>query len=148
MLTYDIARCTGTAHPNCRFCQRREPSNASRQVWIAPPIDTLTGACSALIEPLPTKVIDNQRADMDKNQGVITRDEWVRRYATRIHERAGWTMEEAMFAANNGAAVVQENSARENGKAVVWWGGPDGEHNTPETEADEEMSCWTDDGED
>lgn len=61
MLHYDIARCIGTTHPNCQFCRRREPSSSSRQVWIAPPIDTLTGACSALIEPLPTKVSDNTK---------------------------------------------------------------------------------------
>lgn len=86
---------------------------------------------------------------MDNNLGIITRDEWIRRYATRIHEQAGWTMEEAMSAANECAAVVRENHVRDIlGEVQIWWGGPDGEHNTPETEADEEMSCWTDDGED
>ena len=84
---------------------------------------------------------------MDNNLGIITRDEWIRRYATRIHEQAGWTMEEAAEAARVGADEYERN-ARESGEAVVWWGGPDGERNTPETEADEEMSCWTDDGED
>ena len=79
---------------------------------------------------------------MDKTQGIITRDEWTRRYATRIHERAGWAMEEAAEAARVGADMLEQDGE------APWWGSPGEAYNTPEDEADEEMSCWTNDGED
>lgn len=82
---------------------------------------------------------------MEKVLGVITRDEWIRRYAARIQGRAGWTAEEAAEAARVGAEE-HERDATDSGKSVVWWGGPDGSDLSPETLADEEMSCWTDDG--
>ena len=78
--------------------------------------------------------------------GVISRDEWKRRYAARIMERAGWEECPAIAAAEAGADALQE-SERACGTAVVWWGGPSGADNTPEYQADEEMSYWTDDGE-
>jgi hypothetical protein len=74
--------------------------------------------------------------------GVITRDEWVRRYAQRVTERAG--PDGAEDAAEVGADAYEEQERR-CGVAVVWWGGPSGAHNTPEDEADEEMSYWTND---
>lgn len=79
---------------------------------------------------------------MDKTQGIITRDEWTRRYATRIHELAGWAMEEAAEAARVGADMLEQEGE------APWWGSPGEAYNTPEDEADEEMSCWTNDGED
>ena len=75
--------------------------------------------------------------------GVITRDEWIRRYAERVRQRAG--SDGADDAADAGADAYEE-SERAAGNAVVWWGGPSGTDNTPEDEADEEMSYWTDDG--
>lgn len=79
-----------------------------------------------------------------KEQGVITRDEWKRRYAARVMEGAGWDEMAAMKAAEVGADEYEE-SERACGNDVVWWGGPSGATNTPEDVADEEMSYWTDD---
>jgi len=76
--------------------------------------------------------------------GAITREEWVRRYAQRVRERAG--PDGADEAAAIGADEYERNEHAA-GNAVVWWGGPSGENNTPEDEADEELSYWTDDGE-
>lgn len=78
--------------------------------------------------------------------GVISREEWVRRYAARIMEKAAWAEDAATMAAEAGAEEY-ERDERAAGDAVVWWGGPNGAHNTPEDQADEEMSYWTDDGE-
>jgi len=83
-------------------------------------------------------------SNTDQTQGPITREEWVRRYAARIQQRAGWTEEEAAEAARVGAEAYEEQE-RGCGNAVVWWGGPSGANNTPEDEADEEMSYWSDD---
>jgi hypothetical protein len=82
---------------------------------------------------------------LSEGLGVITRDEWVRRYAQRVRKRAG--PEGAEDAADAGAEAY-ELQERERGNPVVWWGGPSGAHNTPEDDADEEMSYWTNDGED
>ena len=78
--------------------------------------------------------------------GVISRDEWKRRYAARIMERAGWDECPAIAASEAGAEAYEEQE-RGCGNAVIWWGGPSGANNTPEDEADDEMSYWTDDGE-
>ena len=78
--------------------------------------------------------------------GVIPREEWERRYAARIMERAGWP-EHAAIAASKAGSEAYEEKERGCGNAVVWWGGPSGADNTPEDQADEEMSYWTDDGE-
>ena len=78
--------------------------------------------------------------------GVITRAEWESRYAAQVRKRAGWTHEEAAECARVGAEAYEEQE-RGCGNAVVWWGGPSGADNTPEDQADEEMSYWTDDGE-
>lgn len=78
------------------------------------------------------------------NLGVITREEWVRRYAARIVERAGWTQQEADDAAFTGADEFARYEMKAQG-FVVWWGGPSKCDNTPEDAADEEMSYWTDD---
>ena len=67
----------------------------------------------------------------------MTRDEWIDFYAERVMERAGWTAEEAKRAAEAGADVYEQNE-RAAHNALVW--------ENPEAEADEEMSCWTDDG--
>jgi hypothetical protein len=77
-------------------------------------------------------------------EGVITREEWVRRYADRVEKRANLSRIEAEEVAKVGAEV-HEHNARAGGDAVVWWGGPAGEHSTPEDEADEEIGYWTDD---
>jgi len=78
--------------------------------------------------------------------GVIPRATWEERYAAQVRKRAGWTPAEADECARVGA-IAYEESERAAGNAVVWWGGPSGANNTPEDEADEEMSYWTDDGE-
>ena len=54
-LPFDYARCTGTTHPTCQHCRRREPGREEWQSYIRPPIDTLTGECVEFIEPAPTK---------------------------------------------------------------------------------------------
>lgn len=77
--------------------------------------------------------------------GVISRDEWIKRYADRVHERSGCGPAFAREAARIGAEEY-ERQERGCGNAVVWWGGPSGANNTPEDEADEEMSYWDDDG--
>lgn len=74
----------------------------------------------------------------------ITREEWERRYADRVRQKAGWTHEEAAEAARIGA-ITYEEQERGCGNEVVWWGGPSGADNTPEDEADNEMSYWDDD---
>lgn len=78
--------------------------------------------------------------------GVISREEWVRRYAARVRQRAGWTPEESAECARVGAEEYERNE-RAAGNAVAWIGGPVGRLETPEEQADEEMSYWTDDGE-
>ena len=78
--------------------------------------------------------------------GVIPREEWQRRYAARIMKRAGWPEHAAIDAAKVGAEWYEEQE-RSCGNAVVWRGGPSGADNSPEDQADEEMSYWTDDGE-
>lgn len=83
---------------------------------------------------------------MEQQQGVISREAWVARYAARIVERALWSDSEGLEAAEVGADEY-ERSERGCGNAVVWWGGPSGADNTPEDAADEEMSYWDDDGE-
>lgn len=91
---------------------------------------------------------DNTKAAAESNAGlgVITRAEWENRYAAQVRKRAGWTEQEAAECARVGAeAYEQQEHGR--GNSVVWWGGPSGAHNTPEDQADEEMSYWTDDGE-
>lgn len=80
----------------------------------------------------------------EKRDGVITAEEWVHRYADRIHEVSGGSAEFAMEAARVGAAEYERNE-RAAGNAVMWWGGPSGANNTPEDEADEEMSYWDND---
>lgn len=78
--------------------------------------------------------------------GVISREEWTRRYAARLMTVAAWPEHAAMDAARVGADLYEEDEWQPN-KLVVWWGGPSGEHMSPEDSADEEMSNWTDDGE-
>jgi hypothetical protein len=78
--------------------------------------------------------------------GVIPREEWERRYAARIMERAGWPEHAAISASRAGSEAYAE-SERDCGNVVVGWGGPSGSNTTPEDEADEEMNYWTDDGE-
>ena len=78
---------------------------------------------------------------------VIPRDEWQRRYAARIMERADWPEHAAIEAARVGAEEHERNE-RAAGNAVAWLGGPSGTFDTPEEQADEEMSCWDDDGDD
>lgn len=80
------------------------------------------------------------------SEGIITRAEWEQRYAAQVRKSAGWTLEEAAEAARVGAEEYERNE-RGCGNAVVWWGGPNGANNTPEAEADEEMSYWDNDGE-
>ena len=79
--------------------------------------------------------------------GVISREEWQRRYAARIMERAGWP-EHAAIEAGRVGAEEYERSERAAGNAVVWLGvSAGGPWDTPEDLADEEMSYWEDDGE-
>jgi hypothetical protein len=67
---------------------------------------------------------------------ALAREEWKRRYAARIMDRAGWAERTAMLAAEAGAEMFEADPLR-CGKPVVW--------EQPEEEADEEMSCWSDD---
>lgn len=75
----------------------------------------------------------------------ISRDEWMRRYAARIMEVAGWNEHAAIDAGRVGAEEHERNE-RAAGNAVAWLGGPVGKFDTPEEQADEEMSNWEDDG--
>lgn len=63
-LPYDYARCSGTTHPTCHWCRRREPGREQWQTHIAPPIDTLTGECGEFIAPERTSV-NNHTAPSD-----------------------------------------------------------------------------------
>ncbi len=65
------------------------------------------------------------------------RAEWEARYAAQVRKRAGWTHEEAAEAARVGAIEYEQNE-RGCGNAVAW--------ENPEDAADEEMSYWTNDG--
>lgn len=76
---------------------------------------------------------------------IIGRAEWERRYAARIMERADWPEHAAIEAGRVGAEEYERNE-REAGNVVLWIGGPMGMSDTPEQQADEEMSCWDDDG--
>ena len=76
---------------------------------------------------------------------VIPREEWERRYAARIMERSGWPEHAAIEAGRVGAEEYERNE-RKAGNAVVWLGAPVGRLETPEEQADEEMSYWEDDG--
>lgn len=62
---------------------------------------------------------------------TLSKDEWLKRYAARIVDRAGLDQESAMACALAGYEAELE-------------GGDFGE--TPEDMADEEMSYFTDDG--
>jgi hypothetical protein len=44
-LPYDYARCVGVQHPDCRYCQRREPGDADGQWHMTPPAAALMGRC-------------------------------------------------------------------------------------------------------
>ena len=76
--------------------------------------------------------------------GVISRAEWESRYAAQVRKRAGWTHEEAAECARVGAEVYEQNELDGGATMPVW---RDNVTSSPESEADEEMSCWTDDGE-
>jgi ribose 1,5-bisphosphokinase PhnN len=71
---------------------------------------------------------------------AITRDEWKRRYAARIMERADWP-EMAAIDASEVAAQEFERMERAAGNAIDW------NAECPEWAADEEMSYWENDGE-
>lgn len=75
---------------------------------------------------------------------IIGRAEWERRYAARIMERADWPEHAAIEAARVGAEEY-ERGEREYGNIVLWIGGPIGGLDTPEENADEEMSYWDND---
>lgn len=48
-LPYDYARCVGTTHSDCRYCQRREPGRDGYQWFMEPPAAALLGRCSERI---------------------------------------------------------------------------------------------------
>ena len=75
--------------------------------------------------------------------GIIGRAEWEHRYAARVRQRTGWTLELAAECARVGAEAYAQ-SERAAGNVVMFEASAD---STPESEADEEMSYWTDDGE-
>jgi hypothetical protein len=77
----------------------------------------------------------------DITHSIIGRVEWERRYAARVRQRAGWSLEEAAECARVGAEAYEQNE-RAAGNVVIFAATPD---STPESEADEEMSYWTDD---
>ena len=71
----------------------------------------------------------------------MDKEEWKRRYAARIMEKAGWPERAAIAAAQAGADWYEECEHQEcerNGGTEFSW-------KSPELEADEEMSSWTDD---
>lgn len=57
---------------------------------------------------------------------LSSRRRWNMRYARRISERSGWTMEEALRCAEVADDAYQDRDIY-----------------TPEEAADEEMSCWS-----
>lgn len=69
---------------------------------------------------------------------TLTRDEWMRRYAARVMERAGWEEHQAIHASRAAAEAFKQDELAV-GNALAW--------EAPEEAADEEMSNWTDDGE-
>ncbi len=93
-----------------------------------------------------TKATASAGPVLSEGLGVITRAEWERRYAARIMERAGWTAEQAAEAARVGADEYERNE-RAARNVVAWQDKSEYGANSPEDDADEEMSYWTDDGE-
>ena len=69
----------------------------------------------------------------------MTKTEWMDRYAARIMFRAEWDKESAIAASMAGAQAFEEEE-RAAGNAIEWA--------DPEGMADDEISCWTNDGED
>lgn len=86
--------------------------------------------------------------DLGSSEGLgsISRAEWERRYAARVRQRAGWTEEEAAEAARDGADEYERNE-RAAGNVLTWQDKTGAGANSPEDEADEEMSYWSNDGE-
>ncbi len=72
----------------------------------------------------------------------ITREEWVRRYAARVHAKSELPIEQCTNFAEIGAESYEYNY-REKGEPLVWHG--EGHWLSPESLADEEMSYWEDD---
>lgn len=62
----------------------------------------------------------------------ISKEEWQQRFAARIMKYADWAEQPAMQAAESGYEYMTTESPEF--------------ANDPEGAADEEMSCWTDDG--
>jgi len=85
-------------------------------------------------DPHPKSETCIQPKDMNVNK-----EEWIKRYAERVQKMAGWNEDAARNAAEAGAEVFEDNE-RAAGNALAW--------ENPEDEADEEMSCWSDDGDD
>lgn len=67
---------------------------------------------------------------------MMTRDEWVRRFADRIKEKAGWEEGDALTLAQDAAKEHVRNEL-EAGSTIDWL--------DPEDDADVEMSYWDDD---
>lgn len=65
----------------------------------------------------------------------LTREEWLRRFADRIKEVAGWDDADAMSNAL-AAADTHEHNERACGNSINWM--------DPEEDADCEMSYWDD----
>jgi hypothetical protein len=63
---------------------------------------------------------------------LISQQEWQRRFAARIMKYANWAEQPAMQAAESGYEYMKSESPEF--------------ANDPEGAADEEMACWTDDG--
>lgn len=73
---------------------------------------------------------------------IISREEWLRRYAARIKKRAAVDDKMAMDIAEAGAEAYAEME-KAAGNVLIWEDTP---MCNPEEQADEELSCWTDDG--
>lgn len=71
---------------------------------------------------------------------AMTRDEWMRRYAARIMERAGWDDVSAIQASEIGAQEFERMECAA-GNAIDW------SVESPEDAADDEMIYWEHDGE-
>lgn len=67
----------------------------------------------------------------------LTREKWMERYAARIMYVAEWDKESAIAAADAGADAVVEDAMYSQSQ-VEWI--------NPEEQADDEISCWEDDG--
>ena len=72
----------------------------------------------------------------------MTKDEWIAAYAARVAERSGLPLtSENEVSATDVAIIGAQCAEHDEGLDVSKW-------DDPANAADEEMSCWDDDGDD